>query len=85
MTNLIVNAVITAVLEFLLNWIEGKRGKYVVSKENIAKLNTVYKTIEQKSKEALEAIEKPIDPTLPKEEREKQREQAADDFFDKLR
>lgn len=39
----------------------------------------------KKVEDAEEIISRPIDPNLPKEEREKQSEKDFDDFFDKLR
>lgn len=39
----------------------------------------------KKVEEAEKIISRPIDPNLPKEEREKQSEKDFDDFFDKLR
>lgn len=85
MTNAIINAVVYAVLNWLERFLRGEYEEFKLDSKSIDKLNNVYKIIEQKSKIALEIIEKPIDSTLPQEEREKLREQASDDFFNSLR
>lgn len=84
MGNKLLSAIIVAVLNWLKNYLEGKYEKVKLSNEAIKKLKEVYTTIEANTKEAIEIIEKPIDQTLPQEEREKLREKAFDDFFNKL-
>lgn len=84
MGNKLLSAIIVAVLNWLKNYLEGKYEKVKLSNEAIKKLKEVYATIEANTKEAIEIIEKPIDQTPPQEEREKLREKAFDDFFDKL-
>lgn len=84
MGNKILSAIVVAVLNWVKDYLEGKYSDIKLDNKAIQKLKEVYSTIEQQKAEAMEIIEKPIDPTLPQEEREKLREKAFDDFFNKL-
>lgn len=53
--------------------------------ESAKKLTDTFAQIDKRTEEAIAIIEKPVDQNLSQEEREKEREKRADDFFDKLR
>lgn len=77
----LVDRILKALFSALLSHFVPKLKTFIV--EGIENKRTEEEIVRSMGK-AMGAINRPIDPTLPKEEREKQSEKNADDFFDSL-